>query len=205
MNPRNLSRAELVDFIKNAATVVAAGKISGLLPAQVTSISDELNAIAVRLAFDDSAQVAGVAAAMELTQIAQDDRFDGLDALQQLKYMMKGLGSPASEFDAVGFDPPAEGRSIIMPQAPTQLAAAGYSNGVNVLRFIGNNVPGTVTYIIEARIGDDPEYHMVGSSTRQLFRHFGVIPGRFYQYRIRAQASRGIVSDWSNEAVVYGV
>jgi hypothetical protein len=118
---------------------------------------------------------------------------------------MKGVESKASEFDALGFDPPAAGRSIITPQTPTQLSAAGYSNGVNVLRFTGNNVPGTVTYIIEARIGGDPEYRMVGTCTKQLFHHFGVIPGRFYQYRIRAQASRGLVSDWSNEAVVYGV
>jgi hypothetical protein len=32
----------------------------------------------------------------------------------------------------------------------------------------------------------------------------GVTPGQFYQYRVRAQADRNLVSDWSNEAVVYG-
>jgi hypothetical protein len=205
MNPRNLSRAELADFIRNAATAVADGKVPGLLPDQVASFSDALTNVADSIAEADGNQVAAVAAASQTTQIAQTSRFDGLELLQDLKYAMKSAHSPASAFDAVGFDPPAEGRSIITPQAPTQLAAAGYSNGVNVLRFTGNNVPGTVHYLVEARTGDDPEYRLVGISTKQIFRHFGVVPGRRYRYRIRAQASRNMVSTWSNEAVVYGV
>ncbi len=205
MNPRDLSRAELVDFLMNTATAVANGKVTGLLPAQVTSFSNALLDVAAGLAGADTEQVAAAAVSMQLTEIAQSMRFDGLDVLQQLKYTMKGIGSPASEFDAVGFDPPADGRRVITPQTPTELAAAGYSNGVNVLQFAGNNTPGTVTYIIEARIGDDPEYRMIGTSTKQLFRHFGVIPGLAYRYRIHAQAARGLVSTWSNEAIVYGV
>jgi hypothetical protein len=173
------------------------------LPAQAVSFSAALLDRAASLAGKDSEQVEAVATASYKTQLAQDERFDSLELLQQLRYLMKGTNSKAAEFDAVGFDPPAEGRSIITPQTPTQLAAAGYSNGVNVLRFTGNNVPGTVHYIVEARIGDDEEYRMVGTCTKQLFRHFGVVPGRFYQYRICAQASRGMVSTWSNEAVVY--
>ena len=39
MNPNYLTRAELADFGKNTATQVANGKISGLLAAQVASIS----------------------------------------------------------------------------------------------------------------------------------------------------------------------
>jgi hypothetical protein len=91
-----------------------------------------------------------------------------------------------------------------MPQAPTGLAASGFSNGVNILKFSGNNVPGTVTYIVEARLGPAEPYTIVGTSTKQSFKHFGVVPGQYYRYRVRAQASRGMVSDWSNEGVIYG-
>jgi hypothetical protein len=94
---------------------------------------------------------------------------------------------------------------FVMPVTPTNLAAAGYSNGVNQLKWSGNNATGSVTYVIEAKIGDTAPYVMVGTSTRQSFKHTGFRPGEFYQYQVRAQAARGLVSDWSNEAVVYGM
>ena len=86
---------------------------------------------------------------------------------------------------------------------PTKLSVAGYSNGVNKLRFSGNNLPSSVTYIIEAKTGDSPQYVMIGTSRKQSYEHKGVRPGEPVLYRIRAQAARGMVSPYSNEAVVY--
>jgi hypothetical protein len=62
-----------------------------------------------------------------------------------------------------------------------------------------------VTYVIEAKIGDTAPYVMVGITSAQKWRHEGVERGQFYQYRVRAQSARGQVSDWSNEAVCYGM
>ena len=49
----------------------------------------------------------------------------------------------------------------------------------------------------------ETDWVMIGSSQKQSFRHEGVTPGQPYQYRVRAQATRGLVSAWSNTAAVY--
>ena len=151
----------------------------------------------------DRRQVASRAAAIGDTQKARGQNFLLLRMLQSLKYAMKSVHSPADQFDAVGFDPPATSRKIVTPQTPQQLSVTGFSNGINALRFVGNNTPNTVTYIVEAKTPASERYSIVGASKAQQFKHTGVRPGTFYQYRVRAQSARGSVSDWSNEAVVY--
>ena len=49
MNPNNLTRAQLADFARNAATQVAFGKVTGLLPEQGLAISAALLAEADEL------------------------------------------------------------------------------------------------------------------------------------------------------------
>jgi hypothetical protein len=205
MNPRNLNRAALVDFTTNAATGVANGKVTGFLAAQNTSFSDGLTDANAVLAAADLAAVEARTASLEATQIAQNAADDVLRLLSDLKFAMRSVEAPSQDYDAIGFDAPAEFRSVVMPQTPTGLAGTGYSNGINVLTYQGNNVAGSVTYVIEAKIGDTAPYVIVGTSTKQSWKHIGVTPGQFYQYRVRAQAARGLVSDWSNEAVVYGL
>jgi hypothetical protein len=203
MIPNNMTRAELAEFARNAATQVAAGKVTGLLPEQVTAFSDglfadadELSEIDVQIAFFRTALMAA-------TQRGRQIKKRALRRNQSLKYAMKAAHSPASEFDAVGFDPPAGKRRIVEPQAPTELSVAGFSNGVNELRFAGNNVPNSVRYLVAAKVGDAPKYVIVGVTKAQKFKHIDVTPGGKYQYRIYAQTTRGRVSEWSNEAVVY--
>jgi hypothetical protein len=203
MNPNYLTRAELADFGRNSATQVANGKVSGLLAAQVASISAAIADASADLAEADRLQVELRAAAIAATETAQKKRLSLLKLLQDLKYTMKGLESDAHEFDAVGFDPPVIGRRPVTPQTPFELAATGYSNGVNALTFAGNNLSGRVTYLIEAKIADSPTYAIIGTANGQRFKHIGVKPGVPVQYRVRAQAARGMVSSWSNEAAVY--
>ena len=119
-------------------------------------------------------------------------------------YSMKAVHSGPEEYDAIGFDPPARVRRMIEPQAPTELSAKGYSNGVNILGFKGNNRPNTVRYLIEAKVGDAADYAIIGVSKAQKFKHENVTPGVPCQYRVRAQAARGPASECSNEAAVYG-
>jgi hypothetical protein len=203
MNVNNLTRAELADFAKNAATQVAAGKVTGLLAEQALAISEALMSEADELAELDQQQVAIRAASIEITRKARDKSVRVSRLLQSLKYGMKSVRSPAAQFDAVGFDPPVRTRQIVTPQTPSELAVTGYSNGVNSLRFVGNNKPNSVRYIVEAKIGGSQQYAIVGVSKSQRFKHLGVTPGIPYQYRVQAQAARGSISDWSNEAMVY--
>lgn len=205
MDPHRLSRADLVNFTTNAATGVADGKVTGFSAPQNTAISDALTDANAVLSAANLSAVEARAASKEATQIAIDAEFEVQKLLQELKFGMKSVESPAADYDAIGFDPPAETRTLVTPQTPTELAGTGFSNGINLLTFVGNNAAGTVTYIIEAKIGDTAPYVMVGTCTKQSFKHTGVIPGQFYQYHVRAQAARNLVSDWSNEAVVYGM
>ncbi len=198
-----MTRAQLADFGRNIATQVANGKVKGMLAEQIASISAAIADASDELAAADNAQVAAKAAAIETTRIAQEKQARLLKLLQQLKYLMRSLESNASEFDALGFKAPVKVRQMVKPKIPFDLSAAGYSNGINVLKYNGENKPNTVNYTIEAKIGDADGYQIVGTSKNRTFKHEGVKPGVRIQYRVRSQATRGGVSDWSNEAVVY--
>src|SRR3954470_18792048 len=114
------------------------------------------------------------------------------------------MGSGTALFhEALGFDPPVQGRVPVEPQTPSGLSATGSSKGVTELSFNGNNAPGRVTYLISARTGDSDAFFIIGSSRRQRFKHTGAKPGVPVLYRVHAQASRGRLSDWSNEATIY--
>src|SRR4051812_13546375 len=173
MNPNYLTRAELADFGENTATQVANGKISGLLAAQVASISAAIADASSELAEADRLQVELRAAAIAATEAAQEKGRVLLKLLQDLKYTMKGLGSPASQFDIVGFAPPVIGRRPVTPQTPVELAAVGYSNGVNRLSFTSSNAAGRVVFLVEAKVADSPNYTIIGTTRSQRFSHTG--------------------------------
>src|SRR6476619_562112 len=113
MNPNRMNRANLADFGKNMATQIAAGKVNGLMPEQITAFSDAIAAASELVATRDANQVAAIAAARQTTQLAQDARFALLRLMQEFKNTMKGIGSEAHEYDAVGFDPPVIGRTPV--------------------------------------------------------------------------------------------
>ena len=141
MNPNNLTRAQLADFARNAATQVAAGKVTGLLPEQRLAISAALMGEADELTDLDQLQVALRAATIEVTRKARDMRVRSSRRIQSLKYTMKSLRSPADQFAAVGFDPPARSRQTVTPQTPEGLSVKGFSNGVNSLKFCRQQHP----------------------------------------------------------------
>lgn len=205
MNPNKMTRPELVDFTTNAATGVADGKVTGFLAEQNTAFSDALTDANAVLAAANLNCVEAKTAYSASCGIAQNAADEVKGILQNLKDAMKGVNSPGVDYSEIGFDPPIEVPTPVIPSTPTELAATGFSNGTNRLTFVGNNVPGSVTYSIEAIIGDTAPYVLVGTTQAQKWTHEGVTPGEFYQYRVRAQAARGVVSEWSNTAVVYGI
>jgi hypothetical protein len=116
---------------------------------------------------------------------------------------MRAVNAGPDQYAAVGFDPPGNPSNVTMPEKPTKLSAVGHANGVNVLKFKGNNGPNTVNYVAQARSPGDKKWEMIGSTRSQSFRHQDVTPGVPVQYRVRAEATRGLVSPWSNTAAVY--
>jgi len=202
MKPNHLNRADLINFARNVAAQIADGKVPGLLPEQALIVSMAIAEKAEWLSDAETRSVELIAASMEGVRIAQKERDETLELIQNVKYMMKGARCGKSEFQAVGLDPPVRVRQMVLPKTPKELSAAGSSNGVTVLKFAGRNPSNSVTYLVEAKIGDAKQYRIIGSTRSQWFKH-NAKPGEFCQYRVRAQAARGLVSTWSNEAIVY--
>ncbi len=117
-------------------------------------MSAALETEADQLAQADEKAVASVARARTDTGLAQDKRLSVLDMLSAYKFAMRGVKAPADQYEALGFDPPANPRNVTMPETPTELTATGHANGFNKLKFKGNNGPNTVNYILEANKGD---------------------------------------------------
>ena len=51
--------------------------------------------------------------------------------------------------------------------------------------------------------GDTAPWGIIGTTRRQLYIDTPVVPGEYYNYKVRAVAATN-VSDFSNVAVVYG-
>jgi hypothetical protein len=200
-NPQSLKRPELVDFVRNAAGAIAAGKVTGFTPEQNAAMSAALAAEADALKEDNEKVVEFLAKYSSQVESAQARRLKILKMLTEDKFAMRAVNAPDSQYEAVGFDPPGSRANRIKPRAPSKLVASGFSNGVNKLKFKGNNVSGRVNYMIEANDGSG--WLMIGSVRKRSFEHKPVVPGQRYEYRVRAEATRGQVSAWSNKAAVY--
>jgi hypothetical protein len=200
-NPRRFARAELVVFAKNAAKGIADGRVSGFLPEQNVAYSTAL--LAEANALDDDEKMVFKLEAQLSAKIAeaQERRLRILKIITESKYAMRSVDSPDDEYEGLGYDPPADPRSRVKPKTPRGLSATGFSNGTNRLKWTGNNVSGRVLFLIEANAGEG--WFMIGSTRKRSFAHTDVKPGQPYQYRVRAEATRGQVSSWSNTGSVY--
>ena len=118
---------------------------------------------------------------------------------------MRGVDAPAVDYEALGLDAPDTVRSVVQPVTPTDLVGIRFSDHTNQLTWRGNNPSGSVTYVIEAKIGDTAPYIIVGTCSAQKFKHLNVTPGEFYEYRVYAQTARQIRSEYSNVVVLYGI
>lgn len=205
MNPRDLNRAELVDFTTNTATGLANGKVGGFSAAQNTALSDAMTDANAELAAARLNYVEARAAALEAFDVLDAKHKTVLDLHTDVRLLMAGSNSLNSEYEALGYDAPDTTRTAVVPNRPTDLVVTAYLPGVNTGKFKGNNKSQSVTYVVECKIGDTAPFVIVVTTTSQKFRHEGIVAGQFYEYRVRAQSARGVVSDWSNHFVVYGI
>jgi hypothetical protein len=158
---------------------MAAGKVTGFTPQQSADLAAELAAEAEALQMEDDKIVDLLARYHEQIERAGVRRLKILKMLTQDKFAMRSVGATEEQYVALGFDPPADTRGRTKPKTPTKLAVTGLSNGINKLKFKGNNVPGRVSYMIEANTGDG--WVMIDSTPRQYYVHRGVKPGQRYE------------------------
>ena len=203
MNFRAISENDLSDFASNVSTLLAGPEL--------TAIDDRVRADLVTsigtLPTDLSVQTAEVAviegerkAAVSARNVTRSQIWI---LMGRVRDALKSGVAPKRQYDLCGFDYPTS-RSTYEAQDPTDLSAFGYSNGVNTVRFKGNNKAGQVTFEIWRRHGDTAGWALHATTRKQSFTDTGISPGQYYEYKVRAVAAKS-VSNFSNSAVVYGV
>ena len=127
-----------------------------------------------------------------------------LSFLAQVKNALLAGLAPREQYDICGFGFRTTMVGPYIAQDPTDLSAFGYSNGVNTIKFKGNNGLNSVVYEIWRRQGDTGEWTLLATTKKQTFIDAPVKPGQYYEYKARAKAAK-LISHFSNSAVVYGV
>jgi len=92
----------------------------------------------------------------------------------------------------------------VTPIPPTDLVARGLDTGTNVLVWKRNGNKASIQFVIEAKIGTSTAWTLIDVTTATKYAHVFQQPGVKAIYRVRARRGT-VVSDPSNEAVVYGV
>ena len=190
MNYRNLGDADPADFAKNAAAQLTAHAVGSIEADKAAELANSITLIttpyetAIEASVQQSAsKIAKVAAKAEM-------RNSILDRLAIVRnHIVAGEGSK-KEYDACGFTFPRMPATVIAA-APTKLSAAGTSNGVNTLKFSGNNKNGAVVYEIRRLSGDTEPFRILAITKKQTYADTPVTPGQVYNYKVRAVAAAG--------------
>ena len=203
MNFRVLPGSELADFAANVAMLLSGPELASIDERVREGLKTAIGALPTTLR--DQAAAAAVAEGERKAAVSSRDstRKQIRALMTQVRDALKAGLAPKKEYDLCGFDFSTE-RGTYVAQDPTDLSAFGYSNGVNKLRFSGNNRNGQVVYEIWRRHGDTAGWGIHATSKKQTFTDTGITPGQYYEYRVRAVAAKS-VSQFSNPAVVYGV
>ena len=203
MNFRTLSSEALSNFATNVATLLGGTELSAIdsnvradLATAIGTLPDTLATKAADVATADGTNKAAVSSRNET-------RADVVALMSQVRKALGAGLAPKEQYDLCGFDYPLIPASAFIPQDPTELAVAGFSNGVNKGTFRGNNPSGRVSYEVWRRVGDTGAWSMIRHTRKQKFQDSPVTPGQYYEYKVRASAARAD-SNFSNSSVVYG-
>lgn len=202
--PYGLTRADLLLWLLNIVARLQAHELVPMTNAQQDAAALEIDALRVLLEGTDSDALSALTEYHAAIASCVTNQADVLDAVQSVKYLMRGVGCSGAVFALAGFSVPVTDPVSYVALTPSDLAVVGFSNGTNKLTFTGNNTPGLVSYIVMCQIGESVVMEMVGSTTRQKWTHSGVVPGVRYIYKIFARSASND-SAFSNEAMVYGV
>jgi hypothetical protein len=203
MNFRTLNENQLSDFAANLKTLLEGSDLASIdsnvrmaLLDAFGSLPDTLATQAARVQVVEGARKAAVSERNQTRRAI-------VDLLSQVRDALKGAKAPKGHFDLCGFNYRSSTLSRYMPADPTDLWVVGFSNGVNRGRFAGNNVGTLVHYEVWRREDTRGPWLFHLTAKKQSFVDSPVVPGQYFEYRVRAIAARAI-SNFSNSAIVYG-
>lgn len=199
---RALDPNALADFAENVSTLLGGTELSAIDSNVRTDLLTAVGTLPATLATLAADQVIAFDAMKAATSVRDGVADEVIVLMGQVRDYLRAGKAPKDQWDLCGFDYPKE-RSINIPQTPVDLSGAGQSNGVNDLKFKGNNPQGGVFYEMYRREGDEGPWGLLGTTTRQNYHDTPVTPGQYYEYKVRAANSNG-ASDFSGSVVIYG-
>lgn len=195
---------DLADFAGNVATLLGGTQLGAINTAVRTQMATAIGTLPQDLATQTAAVSVAEAERMAAVSLKNATWEQLLNFMTQVRNALLAGLAPKSQYNLCGFDYRDAGSTRYEAQAPTGLSAFGYSNGVNALKFKGNNNLNAVVYEVWRRQGDEGAWMLHGTTKKQSFTDTPVTPGQYYEYKVRAVAAKS-VSVFSNSAVVYGV
>lgn len=204
MKLENLDGNELADMAENLAELLAGSELS--------SIEEHVRAELIALLGTKASLLATQTAAAQAIDFEKQAAFAARDMtyseiiewVRRVRDLLKAGRAVDAQFDLAGFNSPVRRGNAYRASDPTDVAAVGFSNGINELRYTGNNRHGLVVYEIWRRTGRESEWQKHDLTRKQSYHDHGVTPGQYYEYRVRAVAAQN-TSGFSNTTVVYGV
>lgn len=203
MNIYRMPDGALAEMGKNIATKLAAHEVTCFdnaladdLSAAMTPVNTAYETVIEECVVVDTTKKATF-------QAKRDQRALEIERINTVLRYLKSVNAEKKYYDMLGL-PYRKSASTVVPAAPTQLSASGTSNGINELVWSGNNTSGSVVYEMWRRHGDEGDWGFLNLTKKQRLTDTPVTPGQYYEYKVRAVASNGTVSPWSNSAVVYG-
>ena len=203
MNFRTLSENDLADFAANVATLLGGDDLVAIDSNVRTDLTAALGTLPATLKAQTAAAAVAEAARKAAISTRNQTRAKIRSVMGRVRDALKAGVAPKTQYDLCGFEYPVVRGGWYDAMDPSNLSAFGYSNGVNRLRFNGNNKLGQVRYEIWRLYGDTADWSLYATTTKQSFEDTGVVPGEYYNYKVRAVAAKS-TSNFSNVAVVYG-
>jgi hypothetical protein len=202
MNFRLISENDLADFAANVATLLAGTDLPSIDPAVRTDLATAIGTLPTTLATQTAESAIAEDERKASVSSKNDTRFQLIALMSQVRDALKAGLAPKKQYDLCGFDYRKEAATVIASD-PTDLSGEGRSNGVNYLRWSGNNKTGTVVYELWRLHGDTAPWTLHATTKKQSFTDAPVTPGQVYNYKVRAVAATN-ASNFSNVAVIYG-
>lgn len=194
-----LNNAEFLIWLNNLITIIIANRANlPITQAQIDALVARRDSHETKL----NKQLAAERAAESATRDITDDRVLSNAEVSFINTTFKiDKSIPRELLIEMGINPN-EGRTSPAPNQPLDLTVAPNAAGFNELRWNrSDNKPNTI-FVIEAQIGDAPDWTYVFSTSEAKYTHEGQKPGVQVAYRVKA-TRKGESSPYSSVAVAY--
>ena len=203
MDFRKMGDLELAGFAGNVVSVLGGSSLAAIDTTVKTSLTADFGTLPAMLETQTLAAMTAEDDRKAAVSAKRATRVQVTAMLKKVRDTLLASEAPEKEWIKAGFDFPDLVLTPYMAKDPSDLSAFGYSNGVNTLKYKGNNRNGRVIYEIWRRNGDTADWALHGTTRRQRYTDTPVTPGEYYNYKVRAVGAKS-TSNFSNVAVVYG-